>query len=55
MPQVRRQNLPRNLWNHLLDRVDSRHISIEDLTALSDWLAIGPEVPHDRWFKGFLE
>lgn len=53
MPRVRRQNLPRGFWEHLLDRVDSRHISVEDLSALSEWLAAEPEVPHDRWFKRF--
>ena len=53
MPRVRRHNLPRDLWEHLLDRVDSRHISFEDLSALSEWLATEPNVPHDRWFKRF--
>ena len=53
MPRVRRHNLPRDLWEHLLDRVDSRHISTEDLGALSEWLAAEPEVPDDRWFKRF--
>jgi hypothetical protein len=37
----------------LLDRVDTRHISIEDLSALSEWLRGEPDVPRDRWFKRF--
>jgi ribosomal protein S18 acetylase RimI-like enzyme len=46
MPRIRRQNLPRELWAHLLDRVKSRHISVDQLGVLADWLAAEPEVPH---------
>jgi hypothetical protein len=53
VPRVRRQNLPRDLWAHLLDRIRSRHISVDQLELLADWLATEPEVPDGRWFKRF--
>ena len=53
MPRVRRQNLPRDLWAHLLERVKSRHIAVDQLGLLADWLASEPEVPHGKWFKRF--
>jgi len=53
VPRVRRQNLPRDLWAHLLERVKSRHIAVDQLGLLADWLASEPEVPHGKWFKRF--
>jgi hypothetical protein len=53
MPRVRRQNLPRDLWAHLLDRIKRRKISVDQLELLGDWLASEPEVPHGKWFKKF--
>ena len=53
MPRIRRQNLPRYLWAHLLDRIESRHISVDQLELLADWLAAEPEVPRGKWFKRF--
>ena len=53
MPRVRRQNLPRDLWAHLLGRIKSRHIAVDQLGLLADWLATEPEVPDGRWFKRF--
>jgi len=53
MPQVRRQNLPLQLLNHLLDRIQSRSISADQLGALADWLDTMPDVPGGRWFKRF--
>jgi hypothetical protein len=53
MPRVRRQSLPKNLWAHLLDRVDQRNISVEQLRLLSNWLRTEPIVPDGRWFKRF--
>jgi len=53
MPQVRRQNLPRNLLAHLLDRIKHRNISIDQLELLANWLATAPEVPNGKWFKRF--
>ena len=53
MPQIQRQNLPRALWVHLLERIKSRQISVDQLGLLADWLATQPEVPEGRWFKRF--
>ena len=53
MPRIRRSNLPRPLYAHLLERVQSRHISVEQLTLFADWLATQPEVPSGKWFKTF--
>ena len=53
MPRIRRQNLPRNLWTHLLERTRSRHIPVEQLGLLADWLATEPEVPDGKRFKTF--
>jgi hypothetical protein len=53
VPRIRRQNLPRDLWAHLLARVKSRHISVDQLGLLADWLAAEPEVPRGKWFRRF--
>ena len=53
MARIRRQNLPRDLWAHLLARVKSRHISVDQLGLLADWLAEEPEVPREKWFRRF--
>ncbi len=54
MPKVRRNNLPRPLFRHLMDRVAEREITTEQLELLLDWLEAEPEVPEGRWFKRFL-
>jgi hypothetical protein len=36
-----------------LERIKSRHISVDQLELLADWLATEPEVPDGRWFKRF--
>jgi hypothetical protein len=53
MPRIKRQNLPRRLFEHLEDRVRLRKISAEDLIHLRDWLDTNPEVPEVDWFKAF--
>ncbi len=53
MPKVRRQNLPRPLWHHLLQRMQERSISPHDLRLLAEWLDQEPEVPNGEWFKRF--
>ncbi|MSU57041.1 MAG: hypothetical protein EXS35_02480 [Pedosphaera sp.] len=55
MPKIRRQNLPPALLRHLVDRVESRKLSIEQLVRLADWLKTHPEVPGGKWFKRFPE
>src|SRR5688572_8195384 len=36
MPRVRRQDLPRDLWAHLLDRIKRRQISVDQLELLNN-------------------
>ena len=53
MPKIRRRNLPPALLQHLLDRVQAREISPEQLGAFAQWLDTEPEVPIGRWFRRF--
>ncbi len=55
MPKIRRLDLPRALYAHLLDRVQQRNISAQQLRLLLRWMDTQPEVPHGRWFKRFPE
>ena len=53
MPRVRRQNVPPALFQHLLDRVQSRKIAASQLELLAKWLDAEPEVPEGQWYKRF--
>jgi hypothetical protein len=55
MPKVRRQGLPRAVFNHLVERMRQREIKREQLRELFTWLETEPEVPQGRWFKRFQE
>ena len=51
MARIRRQHLPPALLRHLLDRIQQRTISADQLGALATWLDTQPEVPEGKWFK----
>lgn len=53
MPKILRRNLPRQLYAHLLERVQQRRISGKQLSLLILWLDTQPEVPGGKWFKRF--
>ena len=53
MPKVRRQHLPPALFQHLLERVQSRKIPATQLELLATWLDTEPEVPEGEWYKRF--
>ena len=53
MPKVRRQNLPPALFQHLLERIQSRRIPATQLALLATWLDTEPDVPEGEWFKRF--
>lgn len=53
MPRVRRQNVPPALFQHLLDRVQSRRIPASQSELLAKWLDGEPEVPDGPWYKRF--
>lgn len=55
MPKIRRHNLPRPLYDHLLERVQQRSVSAQQLRLLLRWVDTQPEVPNGRWFKRFPE
>ncbi len=53
MPKIRRRQLPRALFAHLVDRVEQRQISSEMIVLFADWCSLDPEVPDGPWFKRF--
>lgn len=53
MPRVRRHHLPPALFKHLLDRIQERKVSPEQLELLARWLDTEPEVPMGEWYKSF--
>ena len=55
MPKIRRRDLPHALFQHLIDRVDERSISEEQLGLFATWLGSEPTVPNGRWYVRFPE
>jgi hypothetical protein len=53
VPNVRRQKLPPALFQHLLDRIQSRKIPATQLERLTAWLDTEPEVSQAAWYKRF--
>jgi len=53
VPKIRRINIPPALFQHLLDRIQSRKISTSPLELLAKWLDSEPEVPEGQWYKRF--
>jgi hypothetical protein len=53
MPKILRRNLSRQLYAHLLERIQQRHISGNQLALMIEWLDTQPEVPNGKWFKKF--
>ena len=53
MPKIRFSDLPRGLWQHLLERVAQREIGIADLRRLPEWVKSGPWAPEGDWYKDF--
>lgn len=53
MSKIRRENIPPALFQHLLDRIQSRKIGADQLVLLARWLEGEPEVPEGEWYKRF--
>lgn len=53
LPKIQFANLPRGVWQHLLQRVAERRISVADLLALQEWVKTGPVAPTGDWYKDF--
>jgi hypothetical protein len=53
LPKIRFSDLPRGLWQHLLERVQEREISLADLARLQEWVKSEPYAPDGDWYKDF--
>ena len=53
MPKIRFSDLPRAVWQHLLERVDERRIPLADLRRLQAWVKSDPQAPDGDWYKDF--
>jgi hypothetical protein len=53
LPKIEFSDLPRQLWQHLLNRVRERQISLADLIRLQEWVRSEPEAPEGDWYKDF--
>jgi hypothetical protein len=53
LPKIRFSDLPRGLWQHLLERVAQREIGLADLRRLQEWVKSGPSAPDGDWYKDF--
>ena len=53
MPKVRRESVPPELFQHLLNRVHDRNVKWQDLEELASWLDGDPAVPAGPWIKRF--
>ena len=53
MPKILFADLPRALWEHLLERVQERQISLSDLRALQKWAQSEPDAPVGDWYTDF--
>lgn len=45
--------IPKQICQHLDERLRDRNITLEDLDRLRIWLESQPEVPEGEWFKDF--
>ena len=53
MPRIRFANLPRPVWEHILERVAERAITLDDLHRLQSWVISEPWAPDCDWYKDF--
>jgi hypothetical protein len=54
MPQIEIwSRLPATIRDHLIERMQDRSISLEDLNKLRVWMDLKPNVPEGLWYKDF--
>ena len=54
MPKIEPwSRLPAAVRQHLIERFADRRIAAHDIEQLRAWLASGPDVPEDHWYKDF--
>jgi hypothetical protein len=42
LPKVQFSDLPRGVWQHLLERVEQRQVSLQELELLREWVRSWP-------------
>jgi hypothetical protein len=47
------KSLPKNVRQHLVERMRDREISLSDLNLLRLWIEAQPDVPEGDWYKDF--
>ena len=50
---IRFSDLPRGLWQHILERVDQRRIALADPRRLQAWVKAEQHAPEGDWYKDF--
>ena len=55
MPKVQRKCVPRQIFAHLLKRIEERSIRADALKSLAVWLDTDPDVPTGDWYKRLPE
>ncbi len=53
LAKIRFHDLPRGVWQHILERVTERQIALGDLESLQSWVRSKPEAPEGDWYKNF--
>jgi hypothetical protein len=53
LPKIRFAELPGPVWQHILERVSQRAISLSELQQLKAWVDTKPEAPDGEWYKDF--
>jgi hypothetical protein len=53
LPEIRFSELPRGVWQHLLERVGQREISLRELEVPQAWVKSRPSAPDGDWYKDF--
>jgi hypothetical protein len=53
LPKIQFSDLPAGIWQHLLERVEQRQISLRELQLLREWVRSEPWAPDGDWFKDF--
>jgi hypothetical protein len=46
-------DLPKQIREHLQERLRSRKITLDDLDKLRFWMESQPDIPEGDWFKNF--
>ena len=53
LPKIRFADLPRPVWQQILERVSERAISVSELQNLKNWVDTEPQAPDGDWYKDF--